>query len=64
MIQIQKLTKRYGEATIFEDIDLIFSPATIIGLIGHGLRMNEQLDKVDEIIPKDQKEFRVWGRIR
>ena len=25
----------------------------------HGLRMNEQLDKVDEIIPKDQKEFRV-----
>ena len=26
---------------------------------GHGLRMNEQLDKVDEIIPKDQKEFRV-----
>jgi len=31
----------------------------IITIRHHGLRMNEQLDKVDEIIPKDQKEFRV-----
>ena len=30
----------------------------------HGLRMNEQPDKVDEIIPKNQKEFCGWGRIR
>lgn len=30
----------------------------------HGLRMNEQADKANKIIPKDQKEFRVWGRIR
>ncbi len=34
MIKIEKLTKRYSEATIFEDIDLTFSSGTIVGLVG------------------------------
>ena len=34
MIVIEKLTKRYGEATVFENINLTFSPSTISGLVG------------------------------
>ena len=34
MILIEKLTKRYGEATIFEQVDLTLHPGTISGLVG------------------------------
>ena len=34
MIVIEKLTKRYGDSTIFEDIDLSFPSGAIIGLVG------------------------------
>lgn len=34
MIVIEKLTKRYGEALIFEQVDLTLHPGTIAGLVG------------------------------
>ncbi len=62
MLNIQGLTKRYGEKTAVDDLSLHIAPGTICGFIGHnGAGKTTTLRSVVGILGFDEGEIRIDG---
>ena len=62
MLNIQHLTKTYGEKKAVDDLSLRIAPGEIYGFIGHnGAGKTTTLKAVAGILPFDQGEITVGG---
>lgn len=63
MLQIQHLTKRYGEKKAVDDLSLHIQPGEIYGFIGHnGAGKTTTLKSVSGILQFDEGEILIHGR--
>ena len=63
MLQIEHLTKRYGDKKAVDDLNLHIRPGEICGFIGHnGAGKTTTLKSVAGILQFDEGEIRIGGK--